>query len=411
MITFPVSAKHARPSTQQVDYFNFDFDDLDLHACWRRSKDIVKRPGPKSSQFHIQAKRRENATWRRFFQNRNGCARYYMQSPDWEKQKEIRGTFFAPFYSSEEVLGASSSETDTSSLYTLRDLSTPSESSLSPTECPIASNSINNESANIKPALKRKFHSKLHIGTKVKHRRSCSESVIYEDRKSAHFLPCSSLDAPSPKEIVLQYFGGYHSPESANVRHISFNSKDEEWVFDTASVSQEIYLSASIDERFRALQALINEEFEMKRQMAIQSELVTESEEDVNESIDDDTNTATPYDSPAVADKEENVNPEETGFIVSLRKISSPISSSATTGKNRQVSRSGERNCSFVQHMARDRDYCTDTEFLDYPDEEIAEYVLEPPRRDTSQNSFIAPAKAQSGLISLGVALLSSIWW
>ena len=55
-VSFPVSAKKNRPVTQQVDYFSFHFDEIDLHATWRKACHTAKKA--KNWNIHIQGKRR-----------------------------------------------------------------------------------------------------------------------------------------------------------------------------------------------------------------------------------------------------------------------------------------------------------------------------------------------------------------
>ena len=55
MIDFPSSEKSKRPTTEQVDYFSFDFDLLDLHSCWKKSKETGKS---KSWKTQMLGKRR-----------------------------------------------------------------------------------------------------------------------------------------------------------------------------------------------------------------------------------------------------------------------------------------------------------------------------------------------------------------
>ena len=271
--------------------------------------------------------------------------------------------------------------------------------------------------------LKRKFHSKLHIGTgKTNHRRTCSESVIYEERKACHFLPCRSPDTPSPKEIVLQYFGGENT--SSPSKHISFNSNDEEWIFDSKSVSQEICISPSVDERFRSLQALINEEFELKMQMQLSEEIQILDKEQ-SESIDN-TNTVTPFDATSLC----SVNPMESLFNdYDSNSIDQQLSADNDHDNSFEPEISvplkpasplnyRERSCTFINHMACDKDYIADIEFLDYPDEEIADLIPEclgeVPEEEKS-NFKIAPSQANDGTIRLGLeftfSLISTAWW
>lgn len=359
--------------------------------------------------------------------------RYSLKALGWQKAKETRGTFYGPFYSSDEVLGlTAASDTETSSLYTLhsRAPSSPSESSFSPSS---ASNINTAANTNLKPVLKKKFHSRLHIGKMPKrdkgHRRTCSESVLCDERKTGNYpKQLHSPDTPSPKEIVLQFFGGavgYHSPDSSKeIRHITFNSNDEEWVFDSKShQSQDLCIAACVDERFRSLQQLINEEFELKKKLEAAQNINTHPPRDylVDQDDDDDTNTATPLDLVSMAH-----NPSPQGDLASSLQDTTDTDNYSSSSvedliiplrRKKKTGEFGERNCAFIEHMMLDKAYMSDSEFLDYPDDEIAELREEENVQISSviANQILQAKSAKPGLVGLGIeltlSLLSAAWW
>lgn len=53
-MTFPAPNPAKRPTTENVDYFQFDFDMLDLHACWRKATHTGKH---KNYYTAVQGKR------------------------------------------------------------------------------------------------------------------------------------------------------------------------------------------------------------------------------------------------------------------------------------------------------------------------------------------------------------------
>jgi hypothetical protein len=175
-MTFPTVEASARPNTECVDYFNFKFDQLDLHTCWRKATEEAKS---KTWSQSLQAKRRENATWRRFFQNKWNLKKCNPHLLLWNREMD-ENRFFAPFYPNATA---------------------PIEEPPTPSIVP---------SPLLKPALKKTKprHILPYIKTGNDLRKIASDTVLVEQRRSPG-ITSKSMDfheCKSPIDIVKRYF-------------------------------------------------------------------------------------------------------------------------------------------------------------------------------------------------------------
>ncbi|KAJ3316019.1 hypothetical protein HDV04_000228 [Boothiomyces sp. JEL0838] len=184
---FPKADTACRPSTECVDYFHHEFDFLDLHTCWRKAN--------LQGKHTIEAKRRENATWRKYFQNKYNIPKCNPQDIDWYKDNDVLW-FYGPFFAHKE------SET-------------------APLSRVPSSNSISD--LKLKPSLKRMIRPKEILPVITTLKKTLSDSCLIDPNSEIEIeRPLKDIESPvTPKDVVSEFF---KQEKQKTKKHIRFST-------------------------------------------------------------------------------------------------------------------------------------------------------------------------------------------
>ncbi|KAJ3276821.1 hypothetical protein HDV01_002876 [Terramyces sp. JEL0728] len=143
----------------------------------------------------MEAKRRENATWRRYFQNKHNIPKCNPQDIDWYKDNDVLW-FYGPFFAHKE------SESPTLSRV-------PSSNSLSDIK--------------LKPSLKRKIRPKEILPVITTLKKTLSDSCLIDLNSKIYIeRPLKDIESPvTPKDVVSEFFK-IEKPKTK--KHIRFSS-------------------------------------------------------------------------------------------------------------------------------------------------------------------------------------------
>jgi hypothetical protein len=150
---------------------------LDLHTCWRIATGEAKEE--KNWSHLLQAKRRENATWRRFFQEKWKLKKCNPYNIRWNRECD-ENRFYAPFYPN------STTVTEEEFVTT-----------------PVLRRCL------LKPALKRtKPHLLPYLKVGCELRKIASDTFLAEQRRSPvpSYKGVDYRHCTSPKEVIIKYF-------------------------------------------------------------------------------------------------------------------------------------------------------------------------------------------------------------
>ncbi|KAI8902626.1 hypothetical protein BC833DRAFT_572719 [Globomyces pollinis-pini] len=187
-MTFPTVDSRRRPGTEQIDYFHYPLDPMDLHSCWKKATVDSKS---KTKEMAMHGKRRENATWRRYMQVHYHLPKLNPKELNWSKDSD-RCWFYGPFYGNHK-----NTEPDSQSN---RDNDSQDES-------PVKNN--------LKSVLKNKKNPKDFIPAIITNkntlRKTASDTALFDQRKNPLERPFVKDVSPdlaiTPKDIVKEFFG------------------------------------------------------------------------------------------------------------------------------------------------------------------------------------------------------------
>ncbi|KAJ3106749.1 hypothetical protein HDU97_005675 [Phlyctochytrium planicorne] len=192
--TPPITPTSPGGNAGAVDYLSFQFNEFDLHQCWRnatRHKDSI-----------INGRRLENASWRRFFQMKFGLETINPATLNWQKDSDVCW-LYGPFhhYDPLPVLQAQYQAGNVSTKDHRTNETSSSSTDLTTTDSKSNSKSSNSArtSVSLKPALKKRrtrhvpddFLKNLRE-TYLRNQRSSSDPDLLSSTVSTGFVPGTS---------------------------------------------------------------------------------------------------------------------------------------------------------------------------------------------------------------------------
>ena len=255
---------------------------------------------------------------------------------DWSKDRD-RHWFYGPFYPNETCKNGKCPANSLQSLF------------IPP-----------KEASRLKPAIKRKLHPKDYINNikpDTPLRRSCSDSALADSRLDRTFVKDIQQSPSTPRDIVIQFFEeetGHTSPNLCNGKRINFNPVVEERVFDSNSGMPIIPVISDI--------ASGSTSFKNSHDLDEEGTIVT------------------------ILSKGLPILPKETLDRIIIPPILEPVNLKAPNMKKVKVipeecktyfKLPEERVSKYLSNWQKDSNYHTDTDYLDYPPEEISDDITD----------------------------------